>query len=101
MKMNDRSEESEEKCGPVARLDAQERGEERVSFREISVSINARPGANELSLIDHWTPVVRGNLIQPSRPHHTHITIRHTIVACVGRGTQFNFTARSYFLHFS
>ena len=31
-----------------------EAGEERVSLREISVSINARPGANELSLIDHW-----------------------------------------------
>ena len=102
MKMNDRSEESEEKCGPVARLDAQERGEERVSFREISVSINARPGANELSLIDHWTPVVRGNLIQPSSAssHPYHHPTQHTM-ACVGRGTQFNFTARSYFLHFS
>ena len=41
------------------------RGQERVSFREISVSINARLGANELSLIEHWAglPVVRSNLI--------------------------------------
>ena len=67
MKMNDWGEESEVKCGSVARLDAHaqtRRGEERVSFREISVSINARLGANELSLIEHWAgvPVVLSNL---------------------------------------
>lgn len=63
MKMNGRGEESEEKCGSAygaQKLHWMFSREERVSFREISVSINARPGANELSLIDHWTEQRRG-----------------------------------------
>ena len=106
MKMNGRGEESEEKCGPAhgaQKLHWMFSREERVSFREISVSINARPGANELSLIDHWRldcPWSGVIWSSTAGPHHTDITIRHT-VACVGCGTQFNFTARSYFLHFS